>query len=191
VTTNNHVANLVLLSGWLVALGCEARRTDPWISDLRDPDPKVRRAAAESLGKSPTDTAAAVPALKQALTDKEDAVRLAAALALARLEPNGADYPPVLIAALEAGPGPVVIEVGRLGPGAPWAVPTLIQLLTDSRPQVRGLAAATLGAIGLTPEVSQALEARLRDPEEAVRRAAQRALRRNNAPAGERSEARQ
>jgi HEAT repeat protein len=93
---------------------------------------------------------------------------------------------------LLAGDGIVFIEVGRMGEGGKWAVPTLVKLLSHQQSNIRALAAKTLGQIGAAAgEAKAALGQRLRDEHPVVRNAAQDALSqiealadRDNLPAG-------
>ncbi|MGH7162395.1 MAG: HEAT repeat domain-containing protein, partial [Planctomycetota bacterium] len=82
---------------WFAAAAFAAESIDALVAKLKDPDAKVREAAAEALGESGKDAASAAPALREALQDPERAVRLAAARALERIEPPaGAQDPKAL-----------------------------------------------------------------------------------------------
>jgi HEAT repeat protein len=61
-----------------------------WLEAIRDPDPKVRHAAAEVLGNAGPSDPAIVPALIEALKDKNAKVRAAAALSLAKMGSDAA-----------------------------------------------------------------------------------------------------
>jgi HEAT repeat protein len=151
---------------------------------LDDVDLDVRELAADSLGRIGPDAKSARPALEGALHDPEPSVRLAAARAIRRVDPHASSYQSVLIDALRAGDGTVFIEISRMGPEAEWAVTTLTVLLSDRRSQIRALAAQALGGIApAAQDVQQALRRSLRDPEPAVRTAAQTALRQIEKPA--------
>ena len=136
----------VLLGLCLFALGCSSA-TDRLLAQLGDPDPKVRGVAARALGESSMDAGVTVPALVKALDDREPTVRLAVALAIAKIDPRNESYVPVLTESLLVGHGPVFVEVGRMGADAKWALPTLVKLLSDQRASIRALAAQTLGQI--------------------------------------------
>jgi HEAT repeat protein len=71
------------------------------------------------------------------------------------------------------------LAIGTIGADAVWAVPTLVGLLSHATPQVRALAARTLGRIGpAAKEAKSALEAARRDPNVAVQNAAKDAVHR-------------
>jgi len=55
-----------------------------WVQALSDPDPKLRKKAAEKLGNVGSSDPAVVPALREALKDKDADVRCEAILALAK-----------------------------------------------------------------------------------------------------------
>jgi HEAT repeat protein len=151
---------------------------------LADSDLDVRELAAQSLGEIGAQAKSGLPALERALDDPELSVQHTAALAIHRIDPQAESYQPVLSAALRAGDGPVFLEVGRMGTEAKWAVPTLTALLSDPRPQIRALAAHTLGEIGpVASDASAALQRTVRDPEASVRKTAQNALRQIGAAA--------
>lgn len=162
---------------YLLLAGCGAGRTDELVNQLNSPDPSVRRAAVRSLEEAGGDATVIVPALEQRLDDSDPAVQLSAAVLIQHLDPANENCRPVIIAALEAGHAPMFLEVGRMGPDAAWAVPTLTQVLAHPRPQVRVLAARAIGDIGVTnANAEAALERRLRDEAAAVRTAAELAL---------------
>jgi len=61
---------------------------------LRDSDKAVRKAAAEALGTIGRNGWTAIPALTQILNDEENDVRVAAAVALIRINPDAKDAVP-------------------------------------------------------------------------------------------------
>jgi HEAT repeat protein len=84
---------------------------------------------------------------------------------------------PVLAAAMRGGDGRVMLQVGCMGAEAEWAVSTLIELLSHESPQLRALAARTLGQIGpAASAAAPALERATKDPNGAVQGAAKAAL---------------
>jgi hypothetical protein len=87
-TTRTITAAVILL-----ALGCQGDAPTAWVKRLRDPNPRVRRAAAETLGQVGREVPGATVALQEALQDSDDRVRSTAAAALRRLNPNA---PPTL-----------------------------------------------------------------------------------------------
>jgi HEAT repeat protein len=166
---------LVGFSLQLFAIGCTVRDED-WRSRLSDVDPNVRRAAVREIGDSP-DSSAALTVLVPVLKDSDATVRLAAALAILRFDPQNEACRPVIEQALREGQGPTFIAVGACGAKAAWAVPILVSLMKDGRAAVRALAAKTLGEVGVTNETVESLLRRgLRDASPTVRGASQRAL---------------
>jgi HEAT repeat protein len=143
---------------------------------IDDSDPAVQEAVVTTLVTFGEAGAPALPALEGLLTSRDPAVQLAAARAISRIEPESTNYRPALIESLRAGHAPLFLEVQEM-PDAQWAVPTLVELLSDSRTHVRALSAQALGNIGhADDEVIAALKRRLQDGEIAVRRAAKAAL---------------
>lgn len=173
----SRVSKLRLCCLSLLTVGCSGSSTDALIEQLGHRDPQVRRSAVRALADHRDDAAVIVPVLERALADTDTSVRLSAALALQRIEPDNESFPPVIIESLEAGHAAMFLEVGHMGHAAEWAVPTLVKLLSHPQRQFRALAAQTLGQIGvLNGSVESALQGRLRDDAPAVRKAAQRAL---------------
>ena len=116
---------------------------------------------------------------KVALTDSENRVRVQAAFAIHRIDPQDQSFVPVLTSAMREGDGKTLLAVGELGVDAAWAVPTLIGLLSHESAKVRVLAANNLGRIGpAAASAKTALQAAARDSNAAVKRAAQIALER-------------
>jgi HEAT repeat protein len=79
----------------------------------------------------------ALPALTKALKDSDEDVRVAAAGAVARLDPKNQDALPVIIAGLKDPDGPVRYRAVRvleeIGSPAKAAVPALIYVFTADR----------------------------------------------------------
>jgi len=125
-----------------------------------------------------------LPSIKRALDDNELSVRIAAAFAVGRLDPDDKGHQRILIDAMRAGEGGIIVRVGQLGESAEWAVPTLIELLGDQRPGIRRITADALERIGPVAIAAKPTLIRLvtDDPEESVRDAAQRALGWMNTP---------
>jgi HEAT repeat protein len=144
-----------------------------------DSDEEVRYLSVDALGKLGPAAKSSLPALKTALADPEKRVRTDAAMAMQKIDPEDRDFRPVLIAAMREGDGRTLLAVGAMGADAAWAVPTLIGLLSHQAPQVRALAAKTLGRIGPAASAAKAaLEAASRDSNAAVQKAAKDALNR-------------
>ncbi len=96
-------------------------------------------------------TREAVPALIEALRDPESFVRVWAAAALTRVQPENPDANPALVAGTQDGISFVrslaAWHLGRLGPGHPGiesVVPELRELLNDNDPSVRAEALVAL-----------------------------------------------
>jgi HEAT repeat protein len=135
-------------------------------------DHSVRSAAAEALGKIGPIARPAVPSLIQALKDVNPFVRLDAAVAMRRIEGNGARAVPVLIDLLtersetqrqELLWSEAANALGEIGPDAKQAVPALIRVLSLGSGEARDQAASALGKIGslakaAEPELLKALK---------------------------------
>lgn len=124
---------------------------------MKHEESRIRAAAAEGArGVQPMSEI--VPALADALGDKEAPVRLAAAnsLAYARHLAVGAVKP--LALALKDTDAKVVaaaaMALGAVGPQAKPAVPALAEVVTDRQSPNRGAAVSALGMIHEDPEVS-------------------------------------
>lgn len=146
---------------------------------LKDPNPELRRTAAQSLGKIARKES--VPALVASLEDPDAAVRRNAAWALGMIgeESVGLDRSP--LGPLLFDPDPGVREASAIALGQTGDTQTGIELLTErlqepaSTPDSKRLAAVALGAM----EARYALVALtnlLRDRDPLVRRAAVAAL---------------
>lgn len=145
---------------------------------LNDKDVEIRTLAARALGTIDRDRAAeaerAAPALQKALKDVEPTVRIEAAISLAHGGGEaGATALPTLLAAAKnpwLADRPRVVEaLGRLGPLAAPAVPTLVLALKD-KPLLRLRAAEALRRIGPpAQEAASDLEPLLSDPEIRIR----------------------
>jgi HEAT repeat protein len=127
--------------------------TADWVAALKSSDSLERRLAAHALaeiGRAAQE--AAVPALTEALRDQVSFVRVWAAAALARVEPENPDVIPALVAGTRDGiyfvRSLAAWHLGRLGPRHPGieaAVPELHELLNDDDPSVRAEALVALG----------------------------------------------
>jgi len=132
---------------------------------------EVRRIAAEILGRFGPEARAAIPALVATLNDPDPHLRSVAALALGEIGPHTPEVCPALIGLLKTESRlSAVRALNRFGFEARAAVPSLIDLLQDSEPEVRWNAAQALGTIG--PEARAAVPAlieRLKDLDADVR----------------------
>ena len=124
----------------------------PAISALRqaiqDEDRDVRRLAIHAISRIGPQAESCLPALQNSLGDDALSVRIAAALAINRINPDEEQHQRVLIDAMRMGEGGIIVSVGQLGEDAAWAVPTLIELLSDPRPGIRRISANSLEQIG-------------------------------------------
>jgi HEAT repeat protein len=123
---------------------------------LADASPTIRLRALAALATAGPAAAEAGEAVAARLTDPAPAVRTEAAVAVAHLgTPAGREAAlPLLLPSLAEWPGPastlarVVEAVGRFGPAAKAAVPTLVQLANRGDPAVAPKAVESLGRIG-------------------------------------------
>ena len=120
---------------------------------LKHDEARVRIDAAEDLGLIGPLAADAVPALlKLAESDGEPLVRIAAAKAVASIDPKNETALPLLIEALKDKTGKVrkraAESLGDLGPAAKSAVAALIKSAKDSDPAVSWAVVDALGQIG-------------------------------------------
>jgi HEAT repeat protein len=146
---------------------------------IADSDTEVRRLSIDALGQIGAAAHSSLPTLKAALADDDEKLRVRAALAIQRIAPEDLSFVPVLVKAMRAGDGRLLLAVGAMGPEAKWAMPTLIGLLSHESPPMRALAAQTLGRIGPgADDARAALQQALRDPNAAVQAAARAALER-------------
>jgi HEAT repeat protein len=169
-----------------------------WLVELRDAQPQVRRGAAFALGKS--GSAAAPAALVKVLSDREAAVRDAAAYALGELAGEGhggtvwSEAGPALVRLLADDDSPQVrrsaaLALGHCGARASGARSALVKLLPDREPMVRQNAAWALGRLGgdSAEEAVAGLSRLLEDGDAAVRRDAAAALGEIGRPAASRA----
>jgi serine/threonine-protein kinase len=150
------------------------------MAELKEGRGDERWKAAETLGKIGGEARAAVPALIEALSERNATLRWRSAEALGRIGDARAVAP--LVAALSDRDGLVKTEaakaLGRLGPAAREAVPVLAQGLRDPDAFYRREAAKALArAVGpQSAEVVPPLIDALRDKDKFVRAESARAL---------------
>jgi HEAT repeat protein len=127
----------------------EGKPVSAWVNALKAKDPKARAHAAYALGVIGPAATAAVPALSDALKDRDEDVRHWAAEALGRI---GAVAVPVLIDALKDNDKSLRLEaataLGNIGPEARSTAPALADVLKDQDKKVGVRAAEALGKIG-------------------------------------------
>jgi hypothetical protein len=132
------------------------------IALLKHDSPTVRRAAAWGLGGLRRQTAAAneaIPALTDALTDKDRMVRFYAALSLEEMGPAASNAVPALTQVVAyTGTGPetndlfyvravAAVTLGKIGPAATNALPVLQAALHESNAYLRGQTAVAVWRI--------------------------------------------
>jgi HEAT repeat protein len=132
------------------------------VKALQHEDGRIRAEAANDLGLIGPQAAEAVPALlKLSANDPEALTQLAAAKAVALLDPRNEAVFGRLIGALKEKHGRVrrraAEDLGDLGPGAKAAVPELVKAVKDADPGVRWASLDALGQIG--PEAEAAVPA--------------------------------
>src|SRR5260370_1414569 len=125
-----------------------------WLTRLKDKDAAMRREAAHALGRLEPPTAAAVPALGDALKHADDEVRATAAEALGWIGPEAKDALPRLRDAVAQDENARVragaaFALGRIGRDSDAVVPALIEALKDRKAEVRDSAARGLFDVGL------------------------------------------
>ena len=102
-------------------------------------------------------------------------MRVAAGLAIHNINPQDDSFVPVLSGAMRDGDGRLILKIGAMESEAAWAVPTLIELLSNESAPMRALAAANLGRIGPAAFRAKAALQRLAgDPNAAVQAAPNR-----------------
>jgi HEAT repeat protein len=145
----------------------------PFIEALKDEDERVRRRAAEALGKMKAE--AAVPQLMEALRDEASFVRRSAVYALGAMKTEAAS--PSLVEALKDEDERVrrraAEALGKMKAEA--AVPQLMEALRDKDSDVRRSAAQALGAMKAEAGIPSLVEA-LKDKDSDVRTSAAEVL---------------
>jgi HEAT repeat protein len=155
----------------------DARVVPALVRAVGDVSPLVQETAITSLGQFPESAEPALSALAEALHSNTTPVRVAAALAIAKIDSQATNYREVMLESLREGNASMFLEIGQLGRRAEWAAPSLVSLLTHPRTHVRALAARALGEVGIAnDQIHSALRQRLKDREPPVRQAAAVAL---------------
>jgi HEAT repeat protein len=148
---------LVLIGMTLTACIVAADHTEPTsdtvlprlLAVLKDPNPELRRTAAQSLGKIAS--AKAVPALASALRDPDTGVRRSAAWALGMIGPDEFDWSPVILLLFDS--DPAVREAAGAALGRTGANLAIVKFLNERIPDpgvtsdTKRLAAAALGGM--------------------------------------------
>jgi len=168
-------------------MGAKAEPAVPALADLlqaRDAD--TCREAAIALAKIGPAAKAAVPALSDLVGKQEAPARYAACYALGRIGPDASAAKPALLALL-SGTDETIGLIGawalaqidpKAADVAAKSVPVLVRGLSDQDVRFRHQAASALSKLGpLAKEALPALEKATHDENEAVRAAAQEAIR--------------
>jgi len=151
------------------------------VKSMKRLHPGAQRRVAEMLGKIGPEAAGAIKCLRDALTDDEASVRMAAAEALGRIEGKPQEYLPVLVGGLRERS-----EYDRLDAGGAvyravketiYAIPVLLDLLLQGDSWNRASAARALGTFGRDgAPAATALMMTLNDEDRDLRQAAEKAL---------------
>jgi HEAT repeat protein len=161
-----------------------------WMQGLQHPDPFMRSLAATALGRLGPAAREAIPALRQALGEKDGASRFHISIALAQIDLT-ADPRPIAIAiqALRDHDRDVRQQaaafLGARGPDAAVAVPVLIQALQDQDSLLRVHAALALTYISPADAsvAAPVVQAAVNDPDPVVHIQAVMTLARIDPPA--------
>ena len=157
-------------AAWALAqVGPTAREAVPALIELlaRHKLSTVRREAALTLAAIGPDAVVALPALKKALADKNGFVRVAAAMALARVGQDTSGIPLIVEALTDqaiVGTRVAADALAEIGPAAKAAVPDLTDALGDPASCARVAAARALWLIEGNTTGIPALIAALKDP---------------------------
>lgn len=135
-----------------------------------DPDEAVRRVMADSLGELGNEDS--IETLEELLKDEAVPVRDQAAEALAHIGTQRAAE--VLVAALDYAPAKAQVQAQLTSMGQ-LATRALLRAARAAEPELRAVAAETLGQLRSTPALPT-LRLLLRDPDTRVRRAAEGAV---------------
>ena len=171
----DELANLVGLTADMVREADTKQRVRLNVVRLRSTNAWERMSGADALGAIGPEAKAAVPALAQALKDKDCDVRLYAAVALGKIGSEAGVAVPALIEALKD--EDLCVRMGAekaLGEIGPTAMPALIEALKDEDLGVRTGAEKALGGIG--PAAVPALIEALKEEDLDVRCSAAQAL---------------
>jgi HEAT repeat protein len=167
----------------LVQIAVEARppirgMTEVLLNGVKDRDARVRVVAVRGLWKREGQPKNIVPLLRDSVSDRDAFVRQMALETLAEMPPDAAIVG--LLSQSFEDRDPSVRQVGFAGlvRGGEAGVEFLIPGLESEHPRIRAGTARVLGAIGPAAKAAlPALRKRVKDPDDSVRSAVQRALR--------------
>lgn len=161
----------------------DGRPLSVWVIQLKDPDPKARQQAADSIARLRASATSATPAALEMLKDTKDAyTRQLGGYLLKYIKPDPTQALPGLVEALKdeepAVRSEVAVALSMLGPKASSAAKDLLPLLKNKEAHVRQLTCYVLGNISPDPKLAVPPLTFLstRDPSELVRKAALEAL---------------
>jgi len=106
----------------------------------------------EILGRIGTPATGALPAMRSMLKDPRETVRVAAILAIQKLDPGDKSFRAALLQMIHGDDGRVremaARGLGGIGDSAPESVPALMKCLDDADTHVRRAAVVALGSLG-------------------------------------------
>jgi HEAT repeat protein len=142
------------------------------VERLSDQDAQVRRASIRALRMIEAPRQTVIPLIVKLLNDSDPTIAMRA---LSSIAEGGVEVVPALTAALKERDARywACVALGEIGPQAKAAVPGLIEVLSDDRPEVRLQATIALGEIG--PDAKPAAGALVKlvnDPFESVQASA-------------------
>ena len=157
----------------------EGKTVSEWITQSKDKDADIRRAAIKALGEIRSEAKETMPVLMRSLKDKDAGVRRAATASLGRIGPEAKVAVPMLTELLKDRDIDVrwmaAEALGHIGPEAKTSIAAIIELLKDQDEIVRSNAVEALGDIG--PEAKIAIPAiteLLKEKDAFIRRKRQR-----------------
>jgi HEAT repeat protein len=143
-----------------------------WLELLKKGDPLDVEEAIAVLGEIGPNASAALPALTQALTAENQAVRFQAAIAVWKIARDGKAAVPALAEVLKdssSGSRLLAMQtVAQIGPEAIQTAPQLMLALADNNPRLHQVAADALEQLG--PEAAAVLAEGLGHPDAVLRR---------------------
>jgi HEAT repeat protein len=152
--------------------------TEVMVVALKDRDARVRAQAARSLWRRTRDAKVIVPLLSDVVRDRDALARRIAVETLGEMGADDRAFTLLTQALEDRDVGLRLLAAEGLARGGAAAVPALLTSLEAKNPRVRQGAARSLGLIGApAKKASEALGKLTKDPDAAVRAAAEEALR--------------